>query len=55
MCHVKVTTPPVDDTITIRTSEIHETGMAVFKLTNVVREPAQYRAYFEKNLQELEV
>jgi hypothetical protein len=46
LCHVKVASAPIDDTVMIRTSEVQETGVAVFRLTNTVKEPAQFKAYF---------
>lgn len=55
MCLIKVDPPSIDDTIVIRTEEIKETGIASFRLTNVSREPAPFKAYFEKNQNELDV
>ena len=52
---IKVSEPSIDDTITIRTDEIKETKAAIFRLTNIVRESAAYRAYFLNSYQEFEV
>lgn len=41
----------IDDIITIRTAEIKQTGVAIFRLTNIARQPTHYRAYFQKNYQ----
>lgn len=52
---IKVSEPPIDDTIMIRTDEIKEVQTAVFRLTNTSREPAMYHAYFLNGFQEFEV
>lgn len=55
VCFVRVLPAPIDDTVIIRTSEVNETAVTVFRLTNTIKEPTPFRAYFERNMEELSV
>jgi hypothetical protein len=37
ICHVNVSSAPIDDTILIRTSSVEEIGVSIFKLTNTAK------------------
>lgn len=54
-CIINVTEPEIDDIIKIRTDEVHELGVVNFRLTNINKQTAFFKAYFEKGTSELQV